>query len=258
MKAEGWKDFSKIKESSTSYVDFDFVYYNVDQKPIYYNMLSEEECEVTFYNEDVKKYKGDVIIPATVLHVGKEYRITKIGKNAFKNSKELTSVFIPTFVEDIADSAFYGCSGLTTITVDRHIPPVVGHYSFDNIGDIKEVTLMVPTGSINAYKQAEGWNIFENIKEFTSTRKPDFKENGIYYFVTSEENKTVEVTHNGNIDDEGYVAGNSYNGDVTIPSSVKGYTVTSIGEWAFYGSKTLTSVSIPESVSYIGEYAFGS
>ena len=36
----------------------------------------------------------------------------------------------------------------------------------------------------------------------------------------------------------------------------KEYTVTTIGEWAFSDCSSLTSVTIPESVIIIGEYAF--
>ena len=45
-------------------------------------------------------------------------------------------------------------------------------------------------------------------------------------------------------------------GDVTIPSSLGGYPVTSIGERAFYSRSLLTSVEIPEGVTTIGDYAF--
>lgn len=44
------------------------------------------------------------------------------------------------------------------------------------------------------------------------------------------------------------------NGDVDIPSSIDGKTVTTIGEYAF--SDGVTSVSIPESVKTIQDYAF--
>lgn len=43
---------------------------------------------------------------------------------------------------------------------------------------------------------------------------------------------------------------------VTIPTSVNGYRVTSIGNSAFYDNDNLTSVTIPKSVTSIGENAF--
>ena len=45
-------------------------------------------------------------------------------------------------------------------------------------------------------------------------------------------------------------------GDISIPSTLGGCRVTSIGNRAFYGCSGLTSVSIPDSVTYIGDYAF--
>jgi len=45
-------------------------------------------------------------------------------------------------------------------------------------------------------------------------------------------------------------------GVVTIPSTLGGAPVTSIGYRAFYGCKGLTSISIPEGVTSIGGGAF--
>lgn len=44
--------------------------------------------------------------------------------------------------------------------------------------------------------------------------------------------------------------------EITIPSSLGGYMVTSIGEKAFFGKIMLTSVIIPEGITYIGDNAF--
>ena len=48
----------------------------------------------------------------------------------------------------------------------------------------------------------------------------------------------------------------SISGDITIPSELGGYPVTSIGNCAFEGCENLTSVTIPSSVTSIGDSAF--
>ncbi len=52
------------------------------------------------------------------------------------------------------------------------------------------------------------------------------------------------------------VDNNKISGAVTIPSSLDGYPVTSIGDYAFFCCDYLTSVTIPNSVTSIGDYAF--
>lgn len=82
-----------------------------------------------------------------------------------------------------------------------------------------------------------------------------FVHNGIYYSIHNN-------PYNGS--NEVFVtqpeANASYSGIVNIPSSVtyKGisYNVTGISSRAFYNSTNLTSVSIPETVEYIGNMAF--
>ena len=49
----------------------------------------------------------------------------------------------------------------------------------------------------------------------------------------------------------------STSGAITIPSSLGGYSVTSIGDYAFCGCSGLMSVTIPDSVTSIGRQAFG-
>ena len=85
----------------------------------------------------------------------------------------------------------------------------------------------------------------------------DFEVDGIYYNITSETDKTVEVTFRGSKYNS-YL--NEYSGSVTLPESVtyKGnnYSVMSIGAYAFPYCNDLTSVTIPNSVTSIGTFAF--
>src|SRR5260370_28303277 len=61
------------------------------------------------------------------------------------------------------------------------------------------------------------------------------------------------TTNNGAITITGYTGPG---GGVTIPDTINGYPVTSIGDSAFYRNYTVTSVTIPNSVTNIGVDAF--
>ena len=68
----------------------------------------------------------------------------------------------------------------------------------------------------------------------------DFKVDGICYNITRYSDLTVEVT-----------SGGDYSGSITIPEGV-----TSVGEYAFYDCSSLTAIILPESVTAIRDYAF--
>ena len=52
------------------------------------------------------------------------------------------------------------------------------------------------------------------------------------------------------------LANNYMKGNVTIPSTLGGYTVTAIDEYAFSDCKDIKSVTIPSSITIIGSFAF--
>ena len=83
----------------------------------------------------------------------------------------------------------------------------------------------------------------------TSASADVVKIDGIYYYLISED-KTAGVTSGEE----------KYSGEVVIPGSIisegQQYSVTSIGEDAFFDCSSLTSVTIPNSVTSIGWSAF--
>ena len=80
----------------------------------------------------------------------------------------------------------------------------------------------------------------------------DFEVEGIYYNITSDTDFKCEVTHK-NIPSD-------YYGDIVIPSTVEyngnEYSVIAIEAQAFDRSYGLTSITIPNSVIFIGNHAF--
>lgn len=69
--------------------------------------------------------------------------------------------------------------------------------------------------------------------------------------VISESEKTCQVGNGNNP-----AIPSDYTGLITIPLSANGYSVTSIGDFAFYNCKGLTSVTISEGLMSISDHAF--
>jgi len=69
---------------------------------------------------------------------------------------------------------------------------------------------------------------------------------GLYMYNVNADGKTCTIV---NVHD-------SISGNVQIPTSLNGYTVTQIGESAFAGKSNITSITVPGTVEVIGHAAF--
>lgn len=88
----------------------------------------------------------------------------------------------------------------------------------------------------------------------------DFNQEGIYYNILSEEDQTLEVTFPYDEIDDLIEKGNTYAGEIIIPTRVlhnhKTYRVVAISMFTFWGCKELTGIFIPASVTEISPFAF--
>lgn len=99
--------------------------------------------------------------------------VKKIGRHAFYGHDLLAIVVIPENVEEIEYKAFSGCEGLRVIECEAKVPPVLGTDVFkSNLGRTdrslplhERVVVVVPTGSLDAYRNAPGWCEFKHIVE---------------------------------------------------------------------------------------------
>lgn len=92
----------------------------------------------------------------------------------FENCSNLETIKFPATLQSIGGNSYYsssslfkGCNALKNIIVSNPIPVALAETNFDATTYIN-ATLKVPVGSLEAYKNADGWKNFFNIVEDAS------------------------------------------------------------------------------------------
>ena len=161
--------------------------------------------------------------------------VTTIGEMAFRECKSLPSLVIPSSVSSIGRGAFFDCRNLKEIRSYIEEPFVTGDDAFSR-PNFSNATLYVPVGTKAKYEATEGWKEFKNIVEMTPYDVLD--DNTVAaHFLEPDENGKVEIPE-------------------TVEIDGKTYTVTEIAADAFRNNEELTEVTIPGSVTTIGDGAF--
>ena len=146
-----------------------------------------------------------------------------------KHSKEfLISINIPNSITTIGDRAFYGCESLIKINIPNSVT-TIGEGAFLGCNSLTSITIPSSVVTIigNPFYLWHG-NLYNESKAF-------IYENHVLF----NKNKTTLIAYRAK------------ETNYTIPNSV-----TTIGEHAFSGCDSLTSINIPNSVTTIGKFAF--
>ena len=153
--------------------------------------------------------------------------VTSIANNAFTGCSGLTSVIIPNGVTDIGKSAFQDCSNLTKVELNSNDIVSIG-YKYESMMSIKDI-------------------FGTQVKEYVLGEDVTSIGDGAFYYCIN----LTSVHMSDNVTSIGKHAFDNCDKLTTIKMSDN---LTSIGEFAFSGCFHLASITIPSGVTSIDRW----
>ena len=214
----------------------------------------------------VKKIGDDAFYENTEITKFDFSNIEELGESSFYGCSGLTDLKIPAGMKEIPASCFYGCTGLSSLKIPETIEKVCG-YAFGDCTGIKELTMPVDLDYVN--KSRPSFRDCGNIEKITYSKgktgiMPDTDnadiDNGSTWYYTAEyyagNNLTTVEFEEGvkNIGARAYCwhagAGGSGLKNIKLASTVK-----KIGDDAFYKNTEITKFDF-SNIEELGERSF--
>ena len=174
----------------------------------------------------------------------------------YASRESITAVEVASGVMSIGNCAFYYCGSLTSITIPDSVTSI-GEYAFSHCSSMTSVTIPGSVTSIgySAFRYCISLTIITIPGSVTSIGDYAFYRCSSLANITVDAGNTYYSSENGVLFNKNktelLVCPGGKSGSYTVPDSV-----TSIGDYAFYGCGSLTSVTIQDSVTSIKDVAF--
>ncbi len=169
-----------------------------------------------------------------------ESGVTNIGDFAFQGCTSLESVTLPNSITVIGVSTFDGCTSLSVFNIPDGTA-AIGESAFRNCTGLRGLSLPINLNAVssNAYPAFEGCSYIEHMTFTMGT--------GIWHTY----NQSSSLSEK-----DCYLYTPWYLSRETVTEVTLGYGVTTVTDWQFNGFSALSTVDLPESISFLGRNAF--
>ncbi len=205
------------------------------------SVAPDEESQIAMFPMTVD-FDPIVKISSGIAIVGDDYAVTDIAESAFAGNTSIESAVLPDSIITIDSYAFADCVNLKSINIPNDVT-TLGTFIFDGCTSLETVVY----NAINCVNYG-----FESNSQYNTP------------FQNVNPNVEIVISSNVKILPDYFLAYRTMSGSNKIEESVQVSKVELeensqleyIGAYAFYGSSLLTEIEIPSSVTDIGNLAF--
>ena len=218
--------------------------------------VNNQRVDALVIPEGVETISNYAFYKADFTSVSLPNTVKSIGKHAFGNCSALTGISIPYSVTSINSYAFYNCTGLTSVTLAEGLTEISSN-AFQNCTGLTSISIpnsvaTIGTGAFSGCSNLESITIPFIGKQRTQATDTYQYPFGYIFGTSSYTGGTATKQYYC------YTGSSTTSGTYYIPAKLRTVTVTGgyVPYGAFYNCSGLTSVTLEEGVTEIGESVF--